>query len=104
MVSRILLGVDAMRYLISIFLGCSVVFGFLAYYYHARATSYCELWKKSQANINLLIKQRKKDYEDTLAISERNKELEKAAAKDKAYFDWNADIANTAVVKRLQAN
>lgn len=93
-----------MRYLLAIFLGCSVVFGFLAYYYHARAESYCELWKNSEANNNLLIKQRKKDYADKLAISERNKELEKAATKDKAYFDWNADISNTAVIKRLQAD
>lgn len=103
MVSRVLLGVDVMRYLMAIFLGCSVVFGFLAYYYHARATSYCEMWKKSQANINLLIKQRKKDYEDTLAISERNKELEKEAAKDKA-FDWGFYIGDSPVIKRLQAN
>lgn len=93
-----------MRYLLAIFLGCSVVFGFLTYYYHARASSYCELWKKSQANIDFLIKQRKKDYEDTMAISLRNKELEKAAAKDKAYFDWNYNIANTSVIKQLQAN
>lgn len=87
----------------AIFLGCSVVFGLLAYYYHARATSYCELWKKSQANNDFLIKQRKKDYEDTLAISERNKELEKAAAKDKA-FDWGFYIGDSPVIKRLQAN
>ncbi len=87
----------------AIFLGCSVVFGFLAYYYHARATSYCEMWKKSQANNDFLIKQRKKDYEDTMAISERNKELEKAAAKDKA-FDWGFYIGDSPVIKRLQAN
>lgn len=87
----------------AIFLGCSVVFGFLAYYYHARATSYCELWKKSQANNDFLIKQRKKDYEDTLAISERNKELEKEAAKDKS-FDWGFYIGDSPVIKRLQAN
>ena len=104
MVSRVLLGVDVMRYLMAIFLGCSVVFGLLAYYYHARATSYCELWKNSEANNAYLISERRKDHAATLAISERNKELEKAAAKDKAYFDWNANIANTAVIKRLQAN
>lgn len=103
MVSRVLLRVDVMRYLMAIFLGCSVVFGLLAYHYHARATSYCEAWKKSQANINLLIKQRKKDYEDTLAISERNKELEKEAAKDKA-FDWGFYIGDSPVIKRLQAD
>ena len=103
MVYGILLGVNAMRYLTAIFLGCSVIFGFLAYYYHARAESYCELWKNSEANNNLLIKQRKKDYADKLAISERNKELEKEAAKDKA-FDWGFYIGDSPVIKRLQAN
>lgn len=104
MVIRILVGVYAMRYLLAIFLACSVVFGFLAYYYHERADSYKGLWKNSEANNNLLIKQRKKDHEDTMAISLRNKALEKEAAKDKAYFDWNANISNTAVIKQLQAN
>jgi hypothetical protein len=92
-----------MRYLLAIFLGCSVVFGFLAYYYHERASSYCELWKNSQANIVFLIKQREKDYADTLQISERNRELEQAVAQDKA-FDWNADISHSPVIMRLQAN
>ncbi len=45
-----------------------------------------------------------KEHQNILAISERNKELEKAAAKDKAYFDWNANISATAVIKRLQAD
>lgn len=93
-----------LKYITLIFLGCSVMLGVLTYYYHERAESYCEKWKNSEANNVFLIKQRKKDYEDTLAISERNKELEKAATKDKAYFDWNADISNTAVIKQLQAD
>lgn len=93
-----------LKYIALIFLGCSVVFGALAYYYHARAESYCEMWKKSKANNDFLVNQRRKDYEDTLAISKRNKELEEEAIKDKSYFDWNARIDNTAVIKRLQAN
>lgn len=93
-----------LKYVALIFLGCSVVLGVLAYYYHERAESYCEKWKNSEANNVFLIKQRKKDYENTLAISKRNKELEEEAIKDKSYFDWNARIDNTAVIKRLQAN
>lgn len=93
-----------MKYLLAIFFILSVVFGFGVYYYHNRANSYCELWKKSQANITVLIKQREKDYADTLQIAERNRELEAEAKKDKAVFDWNADISHTAVIKRLQAN
>ena len=80
------------------------ILGLLAYYYYQRADSYCELWKKSQANISVLIKQREKDYADTLQISERNRELEEEATKEKTYFDWNADISNSGVVRRLQAN
>jgi hypothetical protein len=93
-----------MRYLLAIFLALSVVCGILAYYYHERANSYCELWKSTQANNEFLINQRRKDYENTIQISQRNRELEEEAKKDKSYFDWSADISNTAVIKRLQAN
>lgn len=44
-----------------------------------------------------------KEHQDMLAISERNKELEKAAAKDKA-FDWGFYIGDSPVIKRLQAD
>lgn len=92
-----------MKYLVAIFLALSVVLGFIAYYYHDRANSYCELWKNSEANNYILVKQRKKDYEDTLAIHRRNQELEQAVKLDKS-FDWNTDISNSPVIKRLQAN
>lgn len=92
-----------MRYLLAIFFILSVVFGFGVYYYHDRANSYCELWKNSQANIDYLIQKRREDNEKTLLIAERNKELEEAAKQDKL-FDWNADISNTAVIRKLQAN
>lgn len=92
-----------MKYLMAIFLACSVVFGFLAYYYNQRASSYCELWKNSQANNDYLIKQREKDYENTLAISERNKELEEEVQNDKSTFDWNFPIAGSPVILRLQS-
>lgn len=98
-----LFGVNVMRYLLAIFLVLSVCFGFLAYYYHNRADSYCELWKSSKANIDFLIKQRRKDNEATLAIYRRNQELEQEAKMDKS-FDWNADISSSPVIKRLQAN
>ena len=93
-----------MRYLLGIFFIFSVTFGFLSYYYYKRADSYHELWKNSEANNDYLIGERKRDHEKTIRIVERNRELEKEAEKDKAYFDWNADIRNTSVIKRLQAN
>ena len=92
-----------MRYITAIFFVCSVLFGFLAYYFHERANSYQELWKNGRANINLLITQRRKEYEATLAIHRRNQELEQAAKMDKS-FDWNVDISDSSVIKRLQAN
>lgn len=92
-----------MRYLLAIFFILCVVLGFGVYYYHNRASSYCELWKNSQANIDYLIKQRKKDYADTLAISIKVRELEEAAKMDKSTFDWNFPIASSAVILRLQS-
>lgn len=91
-----------MKYLLAIFLGCSVVFGFLSYYYHNRADSYCELWKNSQANIDYLVQKRREDNEKTIQIAERNRELEAEAEKDKPYFDWSSDISNTSVILRLK--
>lgn len=99
----ILSRVNVMRYLLLIFLALSAILGFLAYYYHNRADSYCELWKNSKANTDFLIEQRRKDNEATLAIYRRNQELEQEAKMDKS-FDWNADISSSPVVKRLQAN
>lgn len=93
-----------MRYLIVILLACSVVLGIMAYYYHDRANSYCELWKNSEANNTYLIKQREKDHADTLAVSIKNRELEEAA-KLSSEPCWNRVIpANDTVLVRLQAN
>lgn len=90
-----------MKYLVAIFLALSVVLGFIAYYYHDRANSYCELWKNSEANNYILVKQRKKDYEDTLAISEQNRQLEELA-KLSSESCWNRIIPdNDSVLIRL---
>ena len=93
-----------MRYLLAIFLACSVVFGFLAYYYHNRADSYCELWKSSQANVDYLVKKRKEDNEKAIFISQRNRELEEEAKNDKSNFDWYFPIGSSPVILRLRKN
>ena len=93
-----------MRYLLAIFFACSMVFAFLAYYYHERADSYCELLKRNKANVDFLIRERRKDIEKTIQISERNRELEEEAKMDKSYFDWNYDISHTNVILRLRKN
>lgn len=49
-------------------------------------------------------KEFEKRNQEKILLSKRNAELEKEATKDKAYFNWNADISNTSVIKRLQAN
>lgn len=41
---------------------------------------------------------------EKILLSERNAELEKAAKEDKTTFDWNYNIANSPVIKRLQAD
>lgn len=98
---HVLNGRSIMRYLLAIFLGCSVVLGFLAYYYHNRADSYCELWKNTQANNDYLIKQREKDIADTLEVSKRNAELEELAKASKESC-WNRVIpADDSVLIRL---
>lgn len=56
-----------------------------------------------KGKIGFMEKKIEKDYLATLAISERNQELEKMAKKDKK-FDWHADISHSPVIKRLQAN
>ena len=56
-----------------------------------------------KANVTFMEKKLEKEHADTLAISERNKELEEAVKQDKS-FDWNADISNSPVIKQLQAN
>lgn len=81
-----------MRYLLAIFLVCSVCLGFLAYYYHERADSYCELWKNSKANEEFLIKQREKNYEKALETSKRQEELEELAKASEEPC-WNRAIS-----------
>ena len=93
-----------MKYVIAIFLVIIGLLAFWGYYNQRRAESYCELWKNEQANNDYLIKQRKKDHEDTLAVSQRNKELEEAHKLDKSTFDWNYDISNSPVILRLRKN
>lgn len=91
-----------MRYLLAIFLTMSALFGFLAYYYHDRASSYCELWKNSEANNSYLIKQREKDHENALESSRRQAELEELAKLSNESC-WHRIIpANDTVLVRLK--
>lgn len=93
-----------MKYITAIFLALSVVCGALAYYYHTKANSYCELWKNSQANTDFLINKRREDNEKALEISEHVRQLEEAAKMDKSSFDWSYDISHSPVILRLQSN
>lgn len=96
-----LFGNNVMRYLLAIFLTLSVLFGFLAYYYHERASSYCELWKNSEANNDYLIKQREKDIADTLESSRRAEKLEELVKLSKESC-WNRVIpADDVILVRM---
>lgn len=41
---------------------------------------------------------------EKILLSQRNRELEEEAKKDKSSFDWDYNISNSPVIKWLQAN
>lgn len=91
-----------MKYLITLII--AVIAVFYGWWYKQEAERKETLYANSRANNELLINRMRKVYNDKMETDRRNAELEKAALEDKAYFDWNADISNSAVIKRLQAN
>jgi dynactin complex subunit len=60
------------------------------------------LRQQQQAN-SLLVSRLKKVYDDKQKIQDKVVALQKAAAQDQA-FDWYADITDSPVLKRLQAD
>ena len=58
----------------------------------------------SNANNQLLIKKIKEVYNDKVETDRKIQELRDEAKKDKSSFDWNYNIANSPVIKRLQTN
>ena len=60
------------------------------------------LIKTYQRNQNTLTQKIKDIYNEKNILMQQNKELSKAAQKDN--FNWNEDISNTLVIKRLQKN
>lgn len=91
-----------MKYLIPLIIAILAVF--YGWWYKQEAERKEALYVNSRANNELLISRMREVYNDKVETDRRNAELEKAALEDKAYFDWNADISNSAVIKRLQAN
>lgn len=57
-----------------------------------------------KGNISFMEKRIEKEHADTLALSQRYKELEDASKMDKSVFDWGYDISNTNVILRLRKN
>ena len=90
----------------------TVIIVCVAIWYKVQASWYQEelervsgLYSTSQANNNLLIKKVKDIYNDKRETERQNALLEQAAEKeDKTHFDWHADIANSSVIKQLQAD
>jgi hypothetical protein len=67
------------------------------------------LYQKEQkaiysSNNQLLIKKIKEVYNDKMETDRKIKELRDEAKKDKSSFDWNYNIANSPVIRKLQAN
>lgn len=81
-----------------------VFLGLVAYFYKNQAEEQERLKKVYMGNNELLLGRIRKVYDDKVATDLRIKELEQEAIKDKEVFDWNIDISNTNVIKRLQAN
>ena len=82
----------------------AIFLGLVAYYYKNQAEEQERLKKAYMGNNELLLGRIRKVYDDKVATDSRIKELEQEAIKDKEVFDWNIDISNTNVIKRLQAN
>lgn len=82
----------------------AIFLGLVAYFYKNQAEEQERLKDVYMGNNQLLLTKIKKVYDDKVATDSRIKELEQEAIKDKEVFDWNIDISNTNVIKRLQAN
>jgi hypothetical protein len=82
----------------------AIFLGLVAYFYKNQAEEQERLKKAYMGNNELLLERIRKVYDDKVATDSRIKELEQEAIKDKEVFDWNIDISNTNVIKRLQAN
>lgn len=52
----------------------------------------------------VLEKELDKRNQETILLSERNRELEEEAKKDKSDFNWHYDISSSSVIKRLQSD
>jgi len=97
--------VGIMRYLLIIIAILSVALGWYVFkdnLNHDKITSLTTENSALKGNLDFMEKRFEKEHKDKLAISQRNKELEEAARQDN--FNWMADISNSAVIKRLQAN
>lgn len=55
--------------------------------------------KASNQQLTLTLEKR---YNDIVALSRKNKELEASAKKDTSGFDWGFDLSNSPVIKQLQ--
>lgn len=82
----------------------AIFFSLVAYFYKNQAEEQERLKNVYMGNNELLLGRIRKVYDDKVATDLRIKELEEEAIKDKEVFDWYYPIANTNVVKRLQAD
>lgn len=91
-------------YLVAFLLLCAYIFS-MQYIERGRQIESLETEKNAlKGNISFMEKRLEKEHAETLAISERNKELEEAAKMDKSTFDWNYDISHSNVILRLRKN
>lgn len=71
-------------------------------YYRVTAEQETAKARNYQQNNELLVKRIRGIYAEKIKLQQQNAELEQAAKEDKSYFDWNADIEHTAVIRQLR--
>lgn len=96
------------KYIAVFFFATTLIFIFMYNYADIKADK-LESEKNDLKKENIQLKQENKSYKiqlekvynDKMELNIKYKELEQAAKSDKN-FDWNSDISNSDVIKRLQ--
>ncbi len=73
-------------------------------YYREKAIKSQKQNEIYQQNNTTLLNKLRRVYDEKIQLEEQNLELEKRAKEDKTFFDWNADISNSAVIRQLRQN
>lgn len=71
-------------------------------YYQVKADNEACKADNYRKNNTLLLNQLRRVYEEKIRLLRENEVLEELAKEENEVFDWNRNISNSAVIKRLQ--